>query len=85
MVEYSTKLLKKCLGLFTVKKKFVEDTKTMNVYSNNNLSDTHMLGKNVYIFLPSIFQLERIHVRVCRYNERLKVKTDGCTRLGYTG
>ena len=30
-------------------------------------------------------ELERIHILGCRYNERPKPKTDGSTRLVYTG
>ena len=30
-------------------------------------------------------ELKRIHISGCRCNERLKVKTDGSTRLTFTG
>ena len=30
-------------------------------------------------------ELNGIHICGCRFNERLKAKTDGSTRLGYTG
>ena len=40
---------------------------------------------NIYYEQQINREVKRIHISGCRYNERLKAKTDGSKCLGYTG
>ena len=44
------------------------------------------MGRDLFYYEKQIKrELKRIHISRCRYNERLKSKTDGSKRLTYTG
>ena len=54
----------------------------MDMYVSDTLG---CVGDIIYYEQQLKRELNRIHISGCRYNGRLKTKTDGSKRLAYTG